>query len=646
MLAFLFVTAAVLGGAALTFVFEEDASLTWRLAFGASVGLTAASLCAYVLASVLGLTPIAVWLATAAALAPLVLLRRPALRARLVASMRALATRPVALAGIAVTGIFAVVVCGRAFYVTPGGISVGDVHNFGDLTFHLAITCDFLFGQRFPPEHPSLGGASLTYPFLTDFGAGVLAVGGLPLDQAYQVQSSILLLALLVLIHAWFLELTDNGLAATLGVVMFVCSGGLGWFAFVGEVWSGERGMFPLLGDLPRDYTISSTPAEGLRWGNMITTLLIPQRTLVVGLGLAVTVFTLWWRALRSGDQAGVNRRMTAAGCVAGLLPLAHAHSYLVVMGVGACLALLFSVLHVAAEPSDPPRPGMGAWGRFAVAALAIGLPQIALAMRGARLQTEGFIGWKPGWDKPDEMSFVMFWLRNTGLLIPLTAVSLIARDEERPVVPRALRFYCAPFFLCFVVANLLRLAPWVWDNIKVLVYAFLAALPLVGLMVAGLLRQRGVSRVVGAALFVALVLSGLLDVWRVTSGQVDQPVIDRSGVLFAEQVRGVTPPGALILHAAVPNHPLVLSGRRHFLGYPGHVWSQGLPPGTREEDIKQAYAGGPAAVEMLRSQHVEYIAVGPQERGAVSVNDAFLASMPVVLNVGPYSLHQVKITQ
>ena len=34
-------------------------------------------------------------------------------------------------------------------------------------------------------------------------------------------------------------------------------------------------------------------------------------------------------------------RRMLAAGVVAGLLPLVHAHSFIVVMGVGACLALI-----------------------------------------------------------------------------------------------------------------------------------------------------------------------------------------------------------------------------------------------------------------------------------------------------------------
>src|SRR5438046_7777729 len=100
---------------------------------------------------------------------------------------------------------------------------------------------------------------------------------------------------------------------------------------------------------------------QGWRWGNSVISLLVPQRGFLLGIPLAVIVFTQWWAAMntakskvqsakgketRSTEQAPLtdtspfapgsllSRRMLAAGVVAGLLPLIHAHSFITVMGV------------------------------------------------------------------------------------------------------------------------------------------------------------------------------------------------------------------------------------------------------------------------------------------------------------------------
>ena len=52
------------------------------------------------------------------------------------------------------------------------------------------------------------------------------------------------------------------------------------------------------------------------------------------------------WKEPESLSRFPVSqRRMIAAGVAAGLLPLVHAHSFIVVMGMGACLALIFRQL-------------------------------------------------------------------------------------------------------------------------------------------------------------------------------------------------------------------------------------------------------------------------------------------------------------
>ncbi len=203
----------------------------------------------------------------------------------------------------------------------------------------------------------------------------------------------------------------------------------------------------------------------------MITTLLIPQRGINLALPLAVVVFRQWW--LAAHDAAGRPnesvRRMLAAGVVAGLLPLIHGHTYMVVVGMAGCLALLLRM--------------WPAWIAFVVVAAGLGLPQLLWLAKGSAVDSASFVGWQFGWDR-GETGAVVFWLMNTGALIPIIVWALMARGESSGVPARLRRFYL-PFLLCFVVPNVVRLAPWIWDNIKVLVYWFLASIPLVSLVLA-----------------------------------------------------------------------------------------------------------------------------------------------------------------
>ena len=74
------------------------------------------------------------------------------------------------------------------------------------------------------------------------------------------------------------------------------------------ESWI-EPAPWMLLARLPHDYTI--TFDNEFRWGNIVTTLLVPQRGLLVGLPLALIVFRLWWATDGASDarsRANVER--------------------------------------------------------------------------------------------------------------------------------------------------------------------------------------------------------------------------------------------------------------------------------------------------------------------------------------------------
>jgi hypothetical protein len=193
-----------------------------------------------------------------------------------------------------------------------------------------------------------------------------------------------------------------------------------------------------------------------------------------------------------------------------------------------------------------------------------------------------------------------------------------------------------------FVVPNLLRLSPWIWDNVKFLFFWYLASVPLVAWLLARLGRASRAGLAASFVLTAALVFAGALDVFRVASRQVELRVFDAEGVAFAATALRQTPPRALVLHSPTYDSPVLLSGRRSLLGYPGHIWSQGLDAGARQADIERIYAGEPEVGTLLRDYGVDFILVGPQERRDLRVDDAFLERFPLVGRHGHYELRQV----
>jgi hypothetical protein len=319
---------------------------------------------------------------------------------------------------------------------------------------------------------------------------------------------------------------------------------------------------------------------------------------------------------------------MIAAGVVAGLLPLVHAHSFVVVMVVGGCIALL--------------QRRWRDWITFALVASIIALPQMWWSTHNSAVDAGKFFEWQFGWDHGQENPF-WFWFKNTGLFIPLTLVALFWRHEGKPLVPRKLVVFSLPFTLCFIIPNVLKMAPWIWDNIKVLFYWWLASAPLVALLLARLWRQDVLKRAVAVILLACVTLAGGLDVAAIVLRSNEYGIFNAPGIQFAELIKREAPPQAVVIHAPVHNHPVFLSGRRSLMGYPGHVWTHGLEFGPRESEIKRVYAGAPDALAILRKYDVDYAVVSPLERNIMSVNEQFFSSFKLVGEVGEYRLYKIK---
>jgi hypothetical protein len=650
-------------GTLATYLYDENASLGARLCTGACLGLTVFSLVGFVVASLVGLNGAAISISAAICCSPLGLLIDPAIAKRVKQDLAAATSnakrvfvRPEAewigyflfyAATIFILGrVFA-----RAVMEDAEGISTGLLNNFGDLPFHLSVITSFAYGNNYPPEDPTYAGVSFTYPFLSDFASAIFVRCGASLRDATFIVSFILAVAFVGLLHRWALVMLRDKLAAIITPLIVLLNGGFGWFLLFEKGMTGEGGLWGVLTDLPPSFTV--IPETTWRWGNAISALLVPQRGFLMGLPLAVIAFTQWWLALekdadvqkREVDTKKAKRRpmpvpepvasrfplrtrrMIAAGVAAGLLPLVHAHSFIVVMGMAACLALI----HVRWRE----------WLTFFAVASAIAIPQLLWSTLNSAVDASTFFAFELGWDRGTENP-VVFWIKNTGLFIPLIVAAILMKTNGYLVGKRVLLFYL-PFTLCFIVPNFLKLAPWIWDNIKVLYYWWLASAPLVALLLAWLWRRGGGLRLVAVTLFVVVTLAGALDVAGIAFRGVKYGIFDAAGVRFAQRVREVTRPRSLIIHAPVHNTPVFLTGRRSLMGYPGHIWTHGLEFVQREGEIKRIYLGSPDALQLLNNYGVDYAVIGPLERVVTPPNEQFFSRFQKVEQVGEYSLYKIR---
>lgn len=656
-------------GTIATYLYDEGATFAARLCTGACIGLTTLGLVGFVVASFLGLTNTAIALTIGCILVLPFLILRDRNRRKIVrndwkaawqALRRTLLDPSVRNLGYGLfylaTAVILWRVFDRAMIETSGGLATGVLNNFGDLPFHLSVITSFAFGNNFPPQDPTYAGVHFTYPFLTDFVSAIFVRCGASLRQSMFLENLVLAVSFVGLLHRWALELLKDRLAALMTPLLVLLNGGFGWVLLWTELKQSDSGLFGALKALPPSITV--IPGSTWRWGNAISTLLVPQRGMLLGLPLAVIVFTQWWLAEEKEEKgkrltgkskkaqkrtaAKVSatpvsrfpyypfplsqKRMMAAGLIAGLLPLVHAHSFIVVMVVGAGIALL--------------QRRWRDWIMFFVSASLLALPQLWWSTHNSAVDAKTFFEWQFGWDRGTENP-AWFWLKNTGVFIPLIILAIFWRGKNYLVSRRLLTYYL-PFTLCFIVPNLIKLAPWVWDNIKVLYYWWLASAPLVALLLARLWKQRGVKRIAAVALFAVVTLAGSIDVASILLKSSEFGIFDAPGVAFAEIIKQQTQPRSLIVHAPVHNHPTFLTGRRSLLGYPGHIWTHGLDYVPRESEIKRIYAGAADAETLLRRYGASYIVVGPLERNVVFVNDQFFTRFSKVGEVGDYRLYKI----
>lgn len=632
--ALLILLVATVGGTILTYAYLQRASPAVRTVGGAITGLTVMSTVGYVYAWHMGLTAPCMALTLITTATPLLLLGQCGVRERI----RQEWAHPLAMAGtptqkaatvlcILALSVLVVVTMRQANYQRQEegydvpSVFTADDNNISDLPMHVAITTSLVWGHNFPTQDIELNGVRLAYPMLVDFQASQLMTGGLDFTPAMFLQGAFLALLFAAVVGIWGWEFLRDRRAALLFPWLVLLNGGLGFCDLWPEIQGHLVNLPHVLMNLEHNYTITD---GWLRWGNTLTVLMVPQRGFLLSIPLLMWVMILLWRAIHLPAGAQRNRLASAAGAFAGLDVLVHSYTALVALGMGFLLAFLFVEWK--------------SWLRFGLWALGTAGPELAWLLVGTAMHPKHFVGFEVGWDRNGKNP-ILFWLVNTGLFLPLLAAGLFHHRD--PETNRRRRFYL-PFLLCFIVPNLLRLAPWIWDNIKILSPWFIFSAPWVAWLVADVTR-RGVRGIVAGVLLIGLLTaSGAIDVWRVFTHVTEQRIFDGDQVEFARELADLVPPDAVVLHLDTHNSPIYICGRQTVLGYPPHVDTRGLDAGTRSADIRAIYEGHADAPRLLARYNVDYIAVTPEEAEAYKINNDFLNQYPKLLEWRGFRLYQV----
>ncbi|MGH9839073.1 MAG: hypothetical protein ACREEM_09840 [Blastocatellia bacterium] len=680
---------AIANGTYLTRLVTERISPLARIPFGTVVGIALLAWIGFLAALLFGLNAVSIGVTVAILLLGLIALRRFIKPDPIAAEAVRVSATPLDFFYYAAWAAFLAWLFSRVVMFYPDGMHTAPANNFGDLPFHFSVITSFAFGDNLPPQSPIFAGMKFTYPFLIDFLTAFFIRCGADWRAAFFVSNLPLAFSLVCLIEFLTWKFFRSITAARLAPLIFLFNGGLGFITFIRDLGEQTTGFWQFLAHLPKAYTMNNDLVLGgsaipLRWGNIFTTLLIPQRSMLFGLPIVAMILMLWWLAVeetrrqgdketrrqgdketgrqgdretgrqgdketrRQGDEEMSNekaispsplplvplsplplvplspcrRYFLAAGLLAGMLPMLHAHGFLSVMMVSLPMALLFFSWE---------------WLAFFIPAGLLALPQ-ALYLSGTPVKiklAEKLFHWEAGESNP-----LVFWLVNAGVMIALVLAALLIK---RFTTARQARFYL-PFILWFLAPNIWLFAPWPWDNIKIFVYWSLVSTPFVANVLGTLLNQRRiVLRAAATALLVALTLTGAIDVLRALSPAEDIGLFSKEEMEVAALLRAQTPPNAVILHAPIHNSVVALSGRRSVMGYPGHLWTHGIEYGKREADVKAIYRGGVGAINPLKELGVDYLIIGPRERSEMEPDENFFANLyPIVIDHAEYRVFQI----
>ncbi|MEY2531423.1 MAG: hypothetical protein QOI96_1508, partial [Verrucomicrobiota bacterium] len=521
-----------------------------------------------------------------------------------------------------------------------GDLRVQSPNNLGDLALHITHIKNFANGVSIWPDNPIYVSGKLRYPAGIDLFNALLTCLHVDLARGLIWTGLLASLATFYAFYRW---------GGAFGIAGFLFNGGIAGFQF-----------FTTLKFI--DYQ-----AQGIAWKSIPLAMFVTQRGLLYAIPAGLLL--LWhWREkfFRAPAQARPGLSFWVELSLYASMPLFHVHTFLALSAVLVFIfgLELFNQLKVIVNlVRQEGRAGMRSlltnmarWGDMRVTLLltsAIIPATFFVWLVSDNFQAKSVFDWHPGWVQDDGAfaapffrigpvhfgdaipffggllqitwndivaPFFQFWLTNFGVWIPLVLmlIGLCAgrmwksgwRWGEK--LPEDFAFLL-PAAAIFVFAFFVKTAPWGWDNIKIIVWAYFLVLPFLWTELIARWEapvRAGVCVVLFASGFVSL-FGGL----RLIDGKPGFTFANRAELAtVAVGIRKI-PVEARFACFPTYNHPLLLNGRKVVMGYPGHLWSLGFEYTNTEAELGILMRGDGDWKTAAKKLGVRYLFWGEEEK-------------------------------
>lgn len=406
-------------------------------------------------------------------------------------------------------------------------IKVLSPNNLGDLSLHLSFIRYLAQTTHWWPVSPLLIHETLRYPIGSDLFNSLLLLVGMPIESG---------LIWTGLFGAAFTGMVLWRWGKAFGMAAFLFNGGLAGVV----LWHGID------------------PEMQVQWKNLFLSMFVTQRGFLYALPVGLLLLSGWREEFFDGDQRVVSPSLPSwiQIILLGALPLFSPHSFLFLA------AIMVSIIFF----NTPVRKKLI---MIALFAWPLGLLSMFIISPGGA--AKNFMAWHLGWMQ--EGNGIYFWLWNFGISLPLIAVFSVVLFFRKDSGSKVARAFVLPSVIVFIVCLLLRVAPWPWDNMKLMIWSWLTIVPFLW----SCFIKYG-PYWLRCLLCVLLFASGTVTLFYGLNSSHGYEIAKRTEVDATRALFKNFSTDAVIATAPEYNHPVLLLGHPVVAGYEGHLWSHGLP--------------------------------------------------------------------
>jgi len=477
--------------------------------------------------------------------------------------------------------IFAFRSFGWLIYPDGEVLRVQSPNNLGDLGLHITFINNFASHVPLWPDHPLFVFSKLRYPAGADLFNALLLCAGLDLRQGLVWVGLLASLATFYAFYRW---------AGLFGVAAFLFNGGMAGYQIFRTL-----AFFDYQGD------------KTIAWKSIALSMFTTQRGLLYAVPAGVLLLWQWRQRFFATD----NRRRAQLPVWVELtlyasMPLFHAHTFL-------ALSVVLVFLFVFGTPAV--RGSV-----LTIFAISVVPATLLVWMITDHFAAGSVLQWHPHWVQHDDdfqAPFLQFWALNFGILgvLAIWLVGVVAwqgweaRSSRKPW-PASVPYVFAAATL-FLFCYFFKTAPWGWDNMKILIWVYFIALPFLWRDLIG--AWPASTR---AAVFVSLFLSGFVSlIGGLAAGRPGFEFCHRGELDGVGSAVRKLPADARFAAFPTYNHPLLLQGRKLVVGYPGHLWTEGLEYEPVVARLNLLMLGSAQWRKIARELHVRYLFWGREEQ-------------------------------